>query len=186
MTGAPSWWLALLLHRYSSSGLQRQVDVITERLLYNTNRTVVEFAVEIEILVLEESMLIETELDSQLTALRDEHSLLEERYRDALLRTGMSPEELDKQVALSAATAGGVQSPPTRATRDGTTSSTLFLFASSPSSAPSSTPRTPLDVDLGMLSFTIVVAVMFSVGILVEKGRAWVTVWRQSGDYKPI
>jgi len=84
------------LCKYSSAGLYEQVHHVMHQLEYDTNRTVIEFALEIKILILEKNMNLASAADEEFAALASSHAATAARYEAALASIGLSPAREDE------------------------------------------------------------------------------------------
>lgn len=160
------------LCKYSSAGLYEQVHQIMHELEWDTNRTSVEFGVEVKILLLEQDFDLEAAADAEFEDLSALHAATEARYVAALASLGLSParedemglvEEMEAAVAQKQAAAADLAARSlglAAGTLDGTEGAATGGAAGGAAAH-----------KLGAVPLVAAMACLFAAGVLLEKGR---------------
>jgi hypothetical protein len=147
------------------------------QLEYDTNRTVIEFALEIKILILEKNMNLAAAADEEFASLSASHLATAARYEAALASVGLSPareDEMGLVEEMEAAAAAKQQRSMLLAQEADLVGSTLLAAVSdsfTDGDATTTSARSGGKKTVSFMALGTAVACLFAAGILLEKGR---------------
>lgn len=143
---------------------------MVQKLKYETNRTAVEIAIELDILAVQAKLYGVSELDTAFSEEYAAHAEVEDVYRRSLKSLGYTQQDINRGIiALHA------QATEYSASMDQTSANLESITPSKKSAHTSDWWSESSVVSLA------VVASMFVVGMFVEKARSWA-----AGEYQPV